>query len=345
MISRNRMIKSILALIAIFFACSLCASAQDSLLIQPARKMITLSGYTRSDTVMTLSSEVGGKILQVHYDVGQTVGDKAFFEIDPTFIDFQIRSTRQSLQKIEAALLKNASGVAYLEKEFRRIDQLHKGDRATEVKRDAAKEELSQARLERKTLDAEKAVLQTALSELRERKRRHSIFAPKGWIVIKKMAEAGELVAAGSPVAMLGDFRHLTIPLSVSGQELGAIQNLGEEFDAQLEGKTVKARLNWINPEFDEKTRKLGIELILSGYEGKKRGGLRFSLDLETETEGLRIPKEAVINRYDNPRVILKESGETVNIMVLGESDGHLIVNTDKKLKIGAELEMADKEG
>ena len=62
---------------------------------------------------------------------------------------------------------------------------------------------------------------------------------------------------------------------------------------------------------------------------------------METETEGLWIPKQAVINRYDNPRVTLKESGETVNIMVLGESDGYLIVSGDKKLKIGAELEIA----
>ncbi len=335
------MMKPVLLLIAVFFACPDYAPAQESLLIQAAKKMITLSGYTRSDTVMTLSSEMAGKILHVHYDVGQTVGDKAFFEIDPTFIDFQIRSTRQSLQKIEAAMLKNASGVTYLEKEFQRIDQLHKGERATEVKRDAAEEELSQARLERKTLDAEKAVLQTALSELQERKRRHSIFAPKGWVVIKKMAEPGELVAAGTPVAMLGDFRQLTVPLSVSSPELQAIRSFGKEFDAQLEGKTVKARVKWVNPEFDEKTRKLGIELILSRYEGEKRGGLRFSLDLESQTEGLWIPKQAVNSRYDNPRVILKENGETVNIMVLGESDGYLIVGADKKLKIGAELEMA----
>lgn len=339
MIRRNLMRKPVLLFITVLLGFS--AHAQDRPLIQPARKMISLSGYTRSDTVMTVSSEVAGRILHVHYDVGQTVGDKAFFEIDPTFIDFQIRSTRHSLQKIEAALLKNASGVAYLEKEFRRIDQLHKGERATEVKRDAAEEELSQAKLERKTLDAEKAVLQTALSELQERKRRHSISAPKGWIVIRKMAEAGELVTAGTPVAMLGDFRQLTIPLSVSGQELESIRSLGEEFEAQLEGKVVKARLKWVNPEFDEKTRKLGIELILTGYDGEKRGGLRFSLDLETETEGLWIPKEAVISRYDNPRVILKESGETVNIMVLGDSDGHLIVSADKKLKVGAELEIA----
>ena len=243
MIRRNRIMKSMLPVIKIFFAYSAKVPAQHRLLIQPARKMISLSGYTHSDTVMTVSSEVAGRVLHVHYDVGQTVGDKAFFEIDPTFIDFQIRSTRQSLQKIEAALLKNTSGVAYLEKEFRRIDQLHKGDRATEVKRDAAKEEFNQATLERKTLDAEKAVLQTALGELQERKRRHSIFAPKGWIVIRKMAEAGELVTAGTPVAMLGDFRQLTIPLSVSGQELQSIRSLGEEFEAQLEGKPVKARL------------------------------------------------------------------------------------------------------
>ncbi|MEE4356026.1 MAG: HlyD family efflux transporter periplasmic adaptor subunit [Desulfococcaceae bacterium] len=311
----------------------------EGLFVRSAKETIRLSGYTRSNTVITLSSEVSGRVLQVNYDVGQQIGDKAFYEIDPTFIDFQIQNIRHSVRKMKNALLKNASAVDYLEKEFRRIDQLHKGDRATEVKRDAAKEELTQARLERKSLKVENAILLTALKEAEEKKRRHSIFAPKDWIVIRKIVEAGELVTVNTPMAKLGDFRQLVVPLSVSGKELQAIRKLPELFAARLEDRSVKARLNWVNPEFDEKTRKLGMELLLPEYDGEKRGGLRFALDMDVETEGLLIPGEAVINRYENPRVRLKESGETVSILILGESGGDMIAAENPKLKIGTELQ------
>lgn len=311
---------------------------ETELTVQSAKKEITLTGYTRSNASATVSSEVSGKVLKVNYDVGETVGEKPFFEIDPTFINFQIESTRQSLAKIKAAHKKNESRIAYLKKEFKRIDILHKGDRATEVKRDAAQEAFDQARLERNTLKAEKQVLNIALKELQERKKRHNVYAPKGWIIIGKTVEPGEIISTNTPLAKVGDFQNLVIPLSVSGRELEAIQALPEEFDARLEGRQIKARLNWVNPEFDEKTRKLSIELLLINYNKEKRGGLSFSMPFEIDAGGYWVPKSAVVNRYENPRVIVKGTEETVNIIILGESDGHFIIAENKSLPVGTEL-------
>ena len=329
----------IVSFLIMFISVFPCFSfGENKLVVQSARKEITLTGYTRSNASAAISSEVSGKVLKVNYDVGDVVMEKPFLEIDPTFINFQIESTRQSLKKIKAAHKKNESRIAYLEKEFKRIDRLHKGDRATEVKRDAAQEAVEQARLERNTLRAEKEVLKIALKELQERKKRHMVYAPKGWIIIEKTVEPGEIISPGIPLAKAGNFQNLVIPLSVSGKELDAIQALPKEFDAKLEGKQVKARLNWVNPEFDEKTRKLSIELLLVNYNDKKRGGLSFSMPLEIKTEGYWVPKSAVVNRYENPRVIVKKTQETVNIIILGESDDHFIIAENKSLPIGSEL-------
>ncbi len=330
--------KTIAFFMIFLFLCPCLNFAQDKLIIQRAKKNIMLTGYTRSKTTVTVSSEVSGKVLRVSYDVGQTIGKKPFFETDPTFIDFQIRSTRQSIKKLKIAQQKIASRVSYLEKEFIRIDKLHKGDRATEVKRDAAEEDLKQAKFESQTLAVEKAVLETTLKELQERKNRHDISAPEGWIVVEKSVEAGEIVSPNIPLAKVADYQTLVIPLSVSGEELAALKKLPEEFDARVEGKPVKAAIHWVNPEFDEKTRKLSIELILTHYEGKTRGGLRFSLPLETETEGFLVPKAAVISRYDNPRITIKETGKTINIMVLGESENNVTIAEDEQLSLGMEL-------
>jgi multidrug efflux pump subunit AcrA (membrane-fusion protein) len=327
----------------ILFLCfipTLLPAADTPLVVQPALKEIVLTGYTRSDTTLTVSAEVSGKVLRVNYDVGETVGEAPFFEIDPTFIDFQIESVRQSIEKIEAARKKNRSQVAYLKKEFDRFDRLHKGERATEVRRDAALEEYTQAKLEAGTLAAEKQGLMITLEELLERKRRHRIHAPEGWVVVARQAEPGEIIAPNVPLARVADFRNLAIPLAVSGEELAAIQAMDPVFDARLDGAPVKARIAWINPEFNEETRKLSIELMLVDYGGEHRGGLRFSLPLQVAAEGLWVPRRAVISRYDNPRVRLESTGETVNVMVLGESDDHLIIapGTDDRLTVGTEL-------
>lgn len=325
-----------LILLILFFPC--LSFGQDRLIVQSAKKEIAITGYTRSNASVIVSSEVSGKVLKVNYDIGEIVGEKPFLEIDQTFIDFQVESTGQSLNKIKAANKKNESRIAYLEKEFKRIDRLHKGDRATGVKRDAALEELDQAKLERNTLRAEKGLVNIALKELRERKSRHIIYAPKGWVITRKMVEPGEIISPNTPLANAGDYQNLVIPLFVSGQELDALRLLPEKFDGELEGRPVKTRLNWINPEFDEKTRKLSIELILVDYTGEKRGGLRFSMPLEIKAEGYRIHKSAVINRYENPRVKLKSTGETINIIILGESDNYLIIAENENLPVGTEL-------
>ncbi len=323
-------------LIGIFL--SIPATAAADMVVQPARKTVLLTGYTRSDTTVTVSSEVSGQVLRVNYDVGQPVGEEPFFEIDPTFIDFQIEGIRQSIRKVSSALEKNASRVTYLQKEFSRYDRLFRIDGATEVQRDQAREELNQTRLEADTLAAEKAALTATLNELQERKRRHRIFAPEGWIVIERMVDPGEIVTVNTPLARIGDYRTLTVPLSVSGEELAAIRSLPAVFPAQIEGEPVNARLDWVNPEFNEKTRKLGLELVLVDYTGERRGGLRFTLPLEIRSAGVRVPRAAVVNRYENPRVTLTSTGETISVMVLGESDGDITLAEDPRLPVGTEL-------
>jgi hypothetical protein len=157
--------------------------------------------------------------------------------------------------------------------------------------------------------------------------------------VVDKLVEENELLNVNTPIARVADYEHLVVPLSVSAEELAAIQNSPPEFEVTLEGKPAKAAVNWINPEFDEKTRKLSIELILRSYPGPKRGGLICQLTLQTASEGLWVPKKAVISRYDNPRVFLKESGADVKVLVLGQTEDHFIIADNPRLPPGTLLQ------
>ena len=332
-------------LMSVFMLFSIPGFAQDRLIVEPAKKEIVLNGYTRSIKDVTLSCEVSGKILDIRYDLGDTIGDKPFIEIDPTFIDFRIAGFRQSLNKLEISLRQTRSRVAYLEKEFGRIDVLFKNESTSELKRDAAAEELTQARLAHDAIEQEYAVLEISLKELQERKKRHMIFASKGWTVVAKMAEVGEVISPRTPLARVADYRDMVVPLSVSGEELAAVRGLGREFDALLEDKQVRACLHWVNPEFDEGTRKLGIELLIDHYQGDNRGGLRFSLPILLKSQGLAIPRKAVVKQYENPKIVLKDSGEVINIIIVSETKGHFVIAGDDRLKAGMELEPASGKG
>ena len=314
------------------------AGAQEDLAVQEARRDITITGYTRSQTMVTLASEVAGKILKINYDVGQIISGSPFLSIDPTFIDLQIKSTQHTLEQLKITRKKRRSRVNYLNKEFSRIDKLFRRGSSPESRRDTLREDLDQARFDLGSVGIEISIAQTRLQELEERKRRHIILAPTGWFVIAKLVEEGELVTVNTPVARVADYEHLVVPLSVSAPELNAIQQLTPEFDILLNDQPAKAAVNWINPEFDEKTRKLGIELIVRDYRGPKRGGLTCRLALQTTVEGLWVPKQAVLNRYENPRVFLKISGAEVKVLVLGQTKDHLIIADDPQLPPGTQL-------
>jgi len=314
------------------------ARARDDLIVQPAKRNITLTGYTRSRTTVTLSSEVGGRVLKVNYNDGQVIDKLPFLNIDPTFIELEISSTQHTLNQLKITRKKRRSKVDYLGKEFRRIENLFRRGSSPESRLDTSREDLDQAQFDLKAVGVEIAIAQTRLKELRERKRRHQIDAPSGWIVVAKLVEEGELVTVNTPVARIADFEHLVVPLSVSAEELAAIQQLAPEFEASLDGKPARVAVNWINPEFDEKTRKLNIELILRSYPGPKRGGLICRLTIETTADGVLVPKQSVINRYENPRVFLNKSGAEIKVLVLGQTDSHLIIADDPRLPPGTRL-------
>jgi RND family efflux transporter MFP subunit len=313
-------------------------TAREPLKVERAAEEVTLTGYTRAKTIVELSSEVVGKLVERNYDIGQIIGDEPFFVIDTTFIDFQIDATRQSLRQLEVTLKMKRSRLGFLNKEYLRMRELFERNSAAGTKLDAAEQDFTQARLEVDATSVQIAQARTALSELAERRRRHRIFAPKGWSVSANHVEVGEIVSADTPLATVGDYRTLVVPLALSADEFTALNRLGESLTALLEGLSVEATVQRINPQFDEKTRKINLEIEIHGYAGHRRGGLRLALPLKVPTQKLQVPKTAVIDRYENPKVKIKSTGADVAVIVLGESGDRLIIADHPLLAPGIEL-------
>ena len=74
------------------------------------------------------------------------------------------------LEQLKITRSKRRSRVNYLDKEFRRIENLFQRGSSPESRRDSALEDLDQARLDLKAVGVEIAISQTRLKELQERK-------------------------------------------------------------------------------------------------------------------------------------------------------------------------------
>ena len=325
-------------LFLIFIFLPLEGFAQETLVVERAQREVNLTGYTRAKTTVSISSEVSGKITARNYDIGQLVGFDPFFLIDTTFIDFQIEATRQTIKQLNITMQMKRSRLKYLKKEFDRIRELFQRNSTAGSKRDSAEEDFTQAKFETDSTAVQIAQAKTTLAELEERRRRHRISAPQGWSVTRVQVEVGEIVQINTPLASVGDYRNLVVPLALSADEYGTLKRLEEPFAAILEEVPVKAMIRHIDPQFDEKTRKINLELEVHGYTGNHRGGLRLMLPLNVHTGRLQVPKAAVVNRYENPRVKIKSTGEDISVIVLGESNNHLIIGDNPQLLPGVEL-------
>jgi len=306
--------------------------------VEKAFKEVKLQGYTRSIKTAILSAEVTGKLLHLNYDVGDVIGKKKLAQIDPTFVNFQIKTTRVSLARNGIQSKKIASRIKYLTREFQRKETLFSKGRATEVIRDAASQELDQAQLELGAITQEKRSLEVTRAQLEETKARHGVWGPEHWVVTEKKVEEGQVIQAGMPLAVVQDFRQLVVPLAVSNDELGGILEKGETFTAMLEGRPVQLGVDYINPEFDEKTRKIKIQLIIPKAGMPHRGGLRLVMPVLSRIQGGKVPAAAVVNRYANPRVFVKGEKESTGITILDTQGAYLIVAETAGIKPGVLL-------
>ncbi len=82
--------------------------------------------------------------------------------------------------------------------------------------------------------EAQKRQAEAALKALRDRLEDYTVRSPVAGVVLLKMVEAGEVVAAGQPLAIVADLSLLTLRVYVSERDLGRIQ-LGQEVSVRVD--------------------------------------------------------------------------------------------------------------
>jgi RND family efflux transporter MFP subunit len=280
---------------------------------------------------MDIVSEEAGRCVRVVADVGDQIKkDGLFAVLDTTFIDLSLKKNRVEQERLKSL-------IAYNGKEVRRYEELVERETAAQSTLDSLQNKLDQAQFQIHALKVHEA-------ELKERQSRHHIRVPPGWSIIERTVEPGEWVSVGSSLGKAGDFRILIVPFSMSPAEYSALKKLDNKAELvfpDLDEKplAVEASLERISPAFDPETRKINLELTISGNLPEKRGGLRTELSLEIPdpSGAVLVPSSAVAERYEE-FWLTRVNGDRVRVLFLGDGPDNTYRVRSPELRPGDRL-------
>ncbi len=290
-------------------------SAAELVTARTASQEVSLTGFTRARTILAISAEASGKIARVYADIGDAIpADGVFACLDKTFVNLDIRNNAADQKRFEA-------DINYFQKQVARFRQLVKKNSTAQSRLDDTERNLINSRQQLVRLNIQAEVLA-------ERKRRHCITAPRGWLVSERNIEPGQWVRQGETVARLGDYTKLLVPFALSVQEHQALlANRGKLTLLLLDiNKRVATGIARIYPSFDEQSHKIRVDLeITKGTTrpaNRLRGGLRVQLTLRVPLNSgtVLIKEQALLKRYEE-YWLKRDNGKDVRVTYLGRSN------------------------
>lgn len=246
--------------------------------------LITASGYVEA-TDVRLSAKVGGRVASVKVAEGDSIEKGAVVAtIETVDIELALRQARaerevadaelrlrlngaraEDVREMEAQLRSAESDLAGAERDYERLESLLERGSGTTKSRDDAKtrrdtlaaraEAIRQslARLRSGFRAEEKAAAKARLdavdariAQLEQQIADATIVSPVAGVVTEKLAEAGELLAPGAPVAVITDLADAWLNVYISEPDLPRVR-LGMEAVVNTDdGQTRKGKITYI---------------------------------------------------------------------------------------------------
>jgi multidrug efflux system membrane fusion protein len=148
-------------------------------------------------------------------------------------------------------------------------------------------------------LDAAKAVVAEAELELS----RTEIRAPISGVVQDPLADAGDVLAAGSTCVTVIDSDPMKVIGQVSEREIGALaEGMGAEVRL-VSGPTVSGVIDYIAPSADPDTRTFRVEIRLANEDGRIKDGVTAVADVPLPASKAHLVSSAYLTLDDNGRI------------------------------------------
>ena len=292
------------SIVALILVALVAASAYVYFRIQPEplpAQLVYGSGRIEADEVR-VAPEVPGRLLENRAREGETVraGD-LIARVDP--VDFELQAgqaaaqqtaTRRSASQIDAQIHLAEHHTETAQQDLARYETLRGRGWVTipqlDVRRNAymaAADQVSVLRQQRAQADAQSDVAARTLSLALERLGRTRIRAPLSGSVLERLAEPGEVVATGQPVAVIANLSRVRLRVFVSEVDLGRLR-LGGAARIRIDAfpdRTFEARVARIDAQAqftprdvhmqDERVRTVyGVTLEAANPEGLLKPGM-----------------------------------------------------------------------
>lgn len=262
----------------------------------PLSEQVTAIGTLLSDEAVTVSSEIPGRLKEIHFQEGQSVAKGApLFTLDESVYRAQLADAEAKLKLAEQT--------------HQRASQLFKNKYATAQAVDEATSSLA---------------VNTATVELaRVQLDKARIVAPFSGIVGLRYVSAGEYITAGQALVNLEAIDPVKADFRVPERFLPAIrvgQTIRIKVDAYPDD-VFEGKVYAIDPRLDVAGRSLLVRALVPNKDQRLRPGLfaRVTVLLQLKEDALSVPEQAIVPQGDAQYVFKIVNGKvTLTKVVTG---------------------------
>lgn len=294
--------------------------ARPAMVVQADAAAANLSMYAgevRAQFEPALGFRIGGKIARRLVDVGEQVKKgQPLAELDAADAALQLEAARAQLASAESDL-----GLA--SSELERYKSLLDRQLVSKSLYDArvSARQAAEARVRQAQAEARVSGNQTAYAVLR---------APADGVITQRLAEAGQVVAAGQTVFVLAEEGQREVAISVPEQS-AALFTPGREMAVELwsqPGKRFPARLREIAPAADSQARTFAARVSFSPGDVRTEIGQSARVyALQEGARGLAVPLPALYEKDGKPALWVVDPAKStvtlrpVTVGAYGESE------------------------
>ena len=243
-------------------------------------------GTVYYNEVSEVASEIGGKVDNVYFDVGQKVknGEK--------LVSLNVDLLEKKLKSSEALVEQALAEIEKAQADFNRMDKLFKDKTVSE-------QEYDNARYNVKVLEKRANSLKADMDQVREELVRKDIKSPFDGVVVEKKIEVGEWLGEGKPVGTIARSDVIDIIVDVPEKILPFIKS-DMKVRADVGNKFINGRIFAIIPKGDTETRTFPIKVRVEDKSAGLVEGMEAKVILPTAEKQncLTVPRDAVISKF-----------------------------------------------
>lgn len=254
-------------------------------------------------TEVIVSAETSGRILRFDISEGMqadsgavlAIIDTTLFHLQKAEIEAGMKSVKTRINSFNAQNGILDQQIINLEINVERISNMLKDDAATKKQYDdltgqvaVIKKQIEANNAQKASVASELSVLESKKAIINEQIERCRVKSPLSGTIIEKYSEAGEMTAAGKPLAKIADLSVIKLKVYVSGAQIGNVK-IGQECSVRIDDgnkgyRTYKGRISYVSgkAEFTPKIIQTKEERITLVYavtidvtnDGKMKSGM-----------------------------------------------------------------------